>query len=464
MAYDVLVIGSGPGGYVAAIRAAQYGLKVGVVEKNERLGGTCLLVGCIPTKALLHYADVYDQVLHSEEIGISHQGLKLDYARMKERKDGVVSKHSNGIGLLFKKYKVEQIAGYGKLLGKGRVEVSGPGGKKEVSAKNIILATGSEARMLPNLEVDPKRILTNIEILDLTEVPKSLAVIGAGAVGVEFASIFRTFGTEVTILEMLPRLVPIEDEEISAELAKAFRKRGIQSHVGAKVDKIANGSKGVDIEFTDAEGKPQKLSAEKLLVAVGRRPNTKNIGIENTKIKTDREFIKVNEWMETGEPGVWAIGDIVAGTPQLAHVASMEGFVAVGKIAGKDVQPINYRQSPSATYCEPQIGAVGLTEAQARKEGYPVKIGKFTFGGNSKASILGQHGGFVKVVADEKYGEILGVHIIGPSATELISEAVVAMSSEATVESMMATIHSHPTLAEAVKDAFDKVYGLSVNS
>jgi dihydrolipoamide dehydrogenase len=464
MAYDVLVIGSGPGGYAAAIRAAQYGLKVGVVEKNERLGGTCLLVGCIPTKALLHYADVYDQVLHSEEIGISHQGLKFDYARMKERKDGVVTKHSNGIGLLFKKYKVEQIAGYGKLLGKGKVEVSGPGGKKEVSAKNIILATGSEARMLPNLEVDPKRILTNIEILDLTEVPKSLAVIGAGAVGVEFASIFRTFGTEVTILEMLPRLVPIEDEEISAELAKAFRKRGIQSQLGAKVDKVINGSKGVDIEFTDAEAKPQKLSAEKLLVAVGRRPNTKNIGIENTKIKTDREFIKVNEWMETGEPGVWAIGDIVAGTPQLAHVASMEGFVAVGKIAGKDVQPINYRQSPSATYCEPQIGAVGLTEAQARKEGYPVKIGKFTFGGNSKASILGQHGGFVKVVADEKYGEILGVHIIGPSATELISEAVVAMSSEATVESMMATIHSHPTLAEAVKDAFDKVYGLSVNS
>ncbi len=464
MAYDVLVIGSGPGGYGAAIRAAQYGLKVGVVEKNDRLGGTCLLVGCIPTKALLHYAEIYDHLLHSEEIGISHKELKVDFARMKERKDGVVSKHSNGIGLLFKKYKVEQIPGYGKLLGKGKVEVSGPGGKKEISARSIILATGSEARMLPNLEVDPKRILTNIEILNLTEVPKSLAIIGAGAVGVEFASIFRTFGTEVTILEMLPRLVPVEDEEVSAELARAFKKRGIQCHTGAKVGKVGSDAKGVNIEFTDAEGKQQTLTAEKLLVAVGRRPNTQNIGLENTKIKTERDFIKVNEWLQTDEPGVYAIGDIVAGTPQLAHVATMEGLVAVGRIAGKNVQPINYLQSPGVTYCEPQIGSVGLSEAKAREEGHQVKIGKFTFGANSKASILGHHGGFVKVVADEKYGEILGVHIIGPSATEMISEAVVAMSSEATVESMMYTIHSHPTLSEAVGDAFNRVYGLSINT
>ena len=464
MTYDVLIIGSGPGGYAAAVRASQYGLKTAVVEKNERLGGTCLLVGCIPTKALLHYAEVYDHVAHSEEIGISHKDVKVDFARMKERKDGIVSKHSGGIGMLFKKYKIDRIAGYGKLLGKGRVEVSGPDGAREVSAKNIILATGSEARMLPGLAADPERILTNIEILNLTKIPKSLAVIGAGAVGVEFASIFRTFGTEVTVIEMLPRLVPIEDEEISAELGKAFRKRGIACHTGAKVEKVVNGAKGVDIEFKGSDGKVRKLSAEKLLVAVGRRPNTEKIGLENTKIKTDREFVKVNEWMQTDEPGVWAIGDIVAGSPQLAHVASMEGFVAVARIAGKDVQPINYRQSPSVTFCEPQIGAVGLTEAKARESGYKVKAGKFSFAANSKASILGRHGGFVKVVADEEYGEIFGVHIIGPSATELISEAVTAISSEATVESMMYTIHAHPTLAEAVQDGFNRVYGLSVNS
>ena len=464
MDYDLLIIGSGPGGYVAAIRAGQYGIKVGVIEKDDKLGGTCLHVGCVPTKALLHNAELYENALRGEEWGIKHKGIELDFGRVNERKSEVVSKHAAGVEFLFKKHKVDRIRGFGRLLGGGKVEVAEGDKRRTLSAKNIILASGSVARMLPGLETDPKRILTNIEILDLKQVPKSLAIIGAGAVGVEFASIFRSFGSEVTILEMLPRLVPVEDQEVSKELARAFRKKGIQLEVGAKVDKVTNSRGGVDLDYVDAQGAKKKLSAEKLLVAIGRKPNTEKVGVENTKIEMDRDFVVTDKWMRTAEQGVYAIGDIVAGTPQLAHTAQMEGLVVVARIAGKPVEPINYLQNPGATYCEPQIGSVGLTEAKAREKGFKVKIGKFPFGGNSKASILGQHGGFVKVVADEKYGEILGVHIIGPAATELISEAVVAMSSEATVESMMSTIHAHPTLSEAVQEGFNSVYGLSINA
>ena len=461
--YDVLIIGSGPGGYVAAIRAGQYGLKVGVVEKDLLLGGVCLHVGCIPTKALLHAADVYETFLRGAEQGILADNLRFDWGRILARKSQIVQKHAKGIEFLFKKYKVEAIRGYGRLLGTGRVEVAGAEGTRELSAKNIILATGSQARMLPGLEPDPERILTNIEILDLPRVPKSLGIIGAGAVGVEFASIYRRFGSEVTILEMLPRVVPVEDEEISAELARQFRKQGIAMQTGAKVEKVEKRSDGVDVEYSDAGGKKQKLGVETLLVAVGRKPNTDNIGLENTAIRTDRGFVPVDPYMATTEPGVYAIGDIVAASPQLAHVASMEGLVAVGRIAGKPVRPVNYRRIPGCTYSEPPIGSVGLTEAQARAAGYPVKVGKFNFAANSKASILGSHGGFVKVVAEEKYGEILGAHIVGPQATELVAEMVAAIESEATVESMMTAIHAHPTLAEAVGDAFNAVYGMSVN-
>ena len=464
MDYDLLIIGSGPGGYVAAIRAGQYGLKVGVIEKDGKLGGTCLHVGCVPTKALLHHAELYEQALHGEEWGIKQTGVELDFGRVNERKREVVSKHAKGVEFLFKKHKVDKIQGFGRLLGGGKVEVSGADQRRTLSAKNIILASGSSAQMLPGLEADPKRILTNVEILDLKEVPKSLAIIGAGAVGVEFASIFHSFGSEVTILEMLPRLVPIEDEEISKELSRAFRKKGIRLELSAKVSKVSNIRGGINLDYVAAQGEKKKLSAEKLLVAIGRKPNTAKVGIENTKVQMDRGFVITDEWMQTAEAGVYAIGDIVAGTPQLAHTAQMEGLVAVARIAGKPVEPIDYSRNPGATYCEPQIGSVGLTEAKAREKGHKVKVGKFPFGGNSKASILGQHGGFVKVVADEKYGEILGVHIIGPSATELISEAVVAMSSEATVKSMMSTIHSHPTLSEAVQEGFNSVYGLSINA
>ena len=464
MDYDVLILGSGPGGYQAAIRAGQYGLKVGCIEKDPKLGGTCLHVGCVPTKAFLHWAELYDNFKHSEDFGIGHGELTLDMGKMREEKQKIVDKHAGGVSGLFKKNKVDWIKGYGKLLGGGKVEVDGPDGKKTVTAKNIILATGSTARMIPGLEPDPERILTNIEILDQTQIPKSLAVIGAGAVGMEFASVYNSFGVKVTVFEMLPRVLPLEDEDVSKEVTKQFTKKGVDIHVETKVDKITKGKKSVTLEFSGKDGKKQKLEVEKLLVAVGRAPRTENIGLEKTKIQPERGFIKTNEWMETAEPGVYAIGDIVLGTPQLAHTACAEGMVAVARIAGKKVEPINYLLNPNATYCEPQVASVGLTEAKAKEAGYKVKVGKFPFVGNSKASILGAHGGFVKVVTDEKYGEILGVHMVGPLVTELISEAVVAMQAEATVETLMKSIHPHPTVPEAIQEAFNAVEGLQLNA
>jgi dihydrolipoamide dehydrogenase len=316
--------------------------------------------------------------------------------------------------------------------------------------------------MIPGLEPGPQ-ILTNIEILDIGQIPKSLVVVGAGAVGVEFASIFRSFDTKVTILEMLPRLVPVEDEDVSKELARVYRKRGIEFFTGAKVEKVEKTKAGVNVTFS-ADGKQQKIEAEKILIAIGRQPRTENIGLEKTQVQVERGFVKTNEWMETAEPGVYAIGDIVMGTPQLAHVGAMEGIVAVSKIAGKDAKPIDLQKIPNATYCHPEIGSVGLTEAKAKEKGYTVKVGKFPFTANSRASIVGQHDGFIKIVSDAKYGEILGVHIIGPQATELIAEAVTAMELEATVEDLMWTIHAHPTLAEAMLDASNSVYGLAINA
>ncbi len=465
MTYDLIIIGSGPGGYSAAVRAGQYGLKTAIVEKDPKLGGTCLHVGCIPTKALLHSADVWEYFKNSNEQGIHCENPRLDMPLVKDRKDKIVSKHAKGVEGLMKRGKVEWLKGHATLKGGGKVEVKGADGNTQThDAKNIIIATGSEARMLPGLQPDPQFILTNVEILNLSTVPKTMGIIGAGAVGVEFASIFQRFGTKVTILEMLPRLVPVEDEEVSAELLKTFKKQGIRCEVGAKAENIKKTNSGVKLTATLSGGKTEDMEWECLLIAVGRKPNTDKIGAENTKIELDRGFIKVNQYQQTGEPGVYAIGDVVAGTPQLAHVATMEGMVALDHMTGKPAIPINKNRIPGATYTEPGIGSVGLTEAQAKEKGHNVKVGKFPFVGNSKASILGSHGGFVKVVSDTKYGEILGVHIIGPQAFELIAECVTAMEAEATVETMMHTIHAHPTLYEAVGEAFNAVYGLAINA
>lgn len=464
MSYDVVIIGSGPGGYSAAVRAGQFGLKTALIEKSPKLGGTCLHVGCVPTKSLLHTAGVWDYFMHPEEEGITCQAPVLHFPNVIDRKNKIVSKHAKGVEFLMKKNKVDVIPGYGRLLGGGKVEVNNNGQKSIVEAKNIVIATGSEARMIPGLQPQSPRLLTNIEILELPSVPKSLGIIGAGAVGVEFASIFRRFGSEVTIFEMLPRLVNVEDEEVSKELERNFKKAGIRCETGAKVENIQVGAHSVTFTVTMSNGKVENFEVESLLVAVGRKPNTENVGLENTRVETDRGFIKVNGFQQTAEPGVYAIGDVVAGTPQLAHVATAEGMVAIGHIAGTEVTPIKKNRIPGATYTDPGIGSVGLTEAQAREKGYKVKVGKFPFAANSKASIVGHHDGFVKVVADETFGEILGVHIIGHHGYELIAEAVVAMEAEATVETLMNTIHAHPTQYEAVGEAFNAVYGMAINA
>ncbi|HKO03196.1 MAG TPA: dihydrolipoyl dehydrogenase [Candidatus Acidoferrales bacterium] len=462
--YDLAIIGSGPGGYVAAIRAGQLGLKTVVVEKDAPLGGTCLLIGCIPTKVLLHHADLYEHFKHAEEFGFEIKDVKVNWPAILGRKDKIILKHSKGIEFLFKKNKVERVQGFGRIAGPGRVSVEKDGKTTEIEAANILLATGSDARTLPGVEIDGKIVLTNREILSLPAIPKSLVVVGSGAVGSEFASIYNSFGTQVTILEMLPRIVPFEDEEISAELAKAFKKKGIQLETGAKVASVKKDAKGATVTYADKDGKTQSVAAEKILMAVGRRPVTEGLNLEKTRARLERGFLHTGPHMETDEPGIYAIGDIVAGMPQLAHAASMEGIVAVTHMAGRPTQPVDRARIPNCTYCEPQIGSVGLTERAAREAGYAVKVGKFPFLGNSKATILGAHEGFVKVVAEEKYGEILGVHIIGPLATEIIAEAVTALQLEATVDDMMSMIHAHPTVWEALGDGFNAVRGMSINA
>jgi dihydrolipoamide dehydrogenase len=461
--YDLVIIGSGPGGYVAAIRAAQWGLKTAVVEKDTFLGGTCLHVGCIPTKVFLHHADIYDNFRRAEEFGFEVKDVKINWPAMVARKDKIVKKHAGGIAMLFRKHKIDSITGWGRVAGPGRVSVEKDGKTTELETTYTMLATGSEARSLPGVEFHSETILSNREILRLPAIPKSLVIVGAGAVGVEFASVYRTFGSEVTILEALSRIVPLEDEEISPELEKAFKKKGIRIETEAKVDSVKKDAKGATVSFKDKTGKPQSISAEKVLIAVGRRPLTEDCGLDKTKVKVERGYVHANAYLETDEPRLYAIGDIVAGLPQLAHAASMEGIIAVGRMAGKEVQPFDRKRCPNCTYCEPQIGSVGLTEKQAREAGFDVKTGKFPFVGNSKATILGQHEGFIKVVAEAKYGEILGVHAIGPLATEIIAEPTAALSLEATLDDMAATIHAHPTVWEALGDAFNSVRGLTIN-
>ncbi len=461
--YDLVIIGSGPGGYVAAIRASQWGLKTAVVEKDPFLGGTCLHVGCIPTKVLLHHADIYDYFKRAEEFGFEVKDVKINWPAMLTRKDKIVKKHAGGIAALFKKNKVDSITGWGRVTEPGRVSVEKDGKTTEVETNFTMLATGSEARSLPGVEIDGETILTNREILAMKSIPKSLVVVGCGAVGVEFASVFHTFGSEVTLLEVLPRVTPLEDDEVSAELEKSLRKKGIRIELEAKVESVNRNAQGATVTYKDKSGGSKSIPAEKVLIAVGRRPLTENIGLEKTKAKMERGFVHANAFLETDEPKLYAIGDIVAGLPQLAHAASMEGIIAVGRMAGKSVQPFDRKRCPNATYCEPQVGSIGLTEKQAREAGFDVKTGKFPFLANSKATILGQHDGFIKVVADAKYGEILGVHAIGPLATEIIAEPVAALGLEATLDDMASTIHAHPTVWEAMGDAFNAVRGLTIN-
>jgi dihydrolipoamide dehydrogenase len=468
--YDVAIIGGGPAGYTAAIRAAEYGLKVALIEQTAKLGGTCLHVGCIPTKALLFNAEIWEHLQHAADFGIEDTGAPtLNWAAVLARKNAIITKHVKGLDFLMKKHKITVVTGSGRLTGPARegvhiVEVANAAEEiRQITAKNVILATGSEAKMLPDLKPG-SRILTNIEILAMEQVPKSLIVIGAGAVGMEFSSMFRTFGAEVTIVEFLPRVVPVEDEEISKELTRLFKKRGIDVNTGARVEKVEETETGVKVTYTDANGKQQVKEAEKVLVAVGRAGRTGDIGLEKTKVELERGLVKVNEAQETAEPGVFAIGDIVLGLPQLAHVGAMAGLVAAAKIAGKPFRPIRHDRIPGCTYTEPQIGSVGLTETQAKEKGYEVKVGKFPFAGNSKATIVGSHDGFVKVVADAKSGTILGVHILGPQATELVAEAVAVLELGGTVEQLMFTIHAHPTLAESLLDAYGAVNGMAINA
>ena len=469
--YDVIVIGAGTGGYVAAIRAAQLGLKVGVVERQKALGGTCLIWGCIPTKALLEHAHALKIAQAAKEWGLAGfdpAAVRIDMPAVHARKDKIVAGLTGGIELLFKKNKIDWLKGVARLTGGRGVEVTlHDGGKQALTAKKeVIVATGSAPRSVPGIKPDGKKIIFSDEAIHLAEVPRTIAIMGSGAVGVEFASIFRSYGSDVTIIELLPRLVPGEDESVSAELAKNFKRRGIKSLTATKVNSAAAGASGVDLEMTAGDGKAQKLNVEILLVATGRGPLTEGLGIEALGLKTDRGFVVVDEAFRTTVPGISAIGDVITmGGPhyQLAHVSSMEGIVLAERIAGHQVRPINYDHVPRGTYCEPEIGSVGLSEAQAKEQGYDVRVGSFPFKALARARMAGETDGFVKIVADKKYDEILGVHIIGPRATELVAEAVLALRLECTVEELVKTIHAHPTMSEAVGEAAHATEGAAIH-
>jgi dihydrolipoyl dehydrogenase len=468
--YDLVVIGSGTGGYVAAIRAAQVGLRTAVVERAPTLGGTCLNWGCIPTKALLEHAHALKIARDWKEWGltIGEAAIGLDMAQVHSRKDKIVKGLTGGIELLFKKNKVDWIKGSGRLVGGGKVEVT-EGQKQTLNAtKQIIIATGSQPRSVPGIEIDKKRIITSDEAIGLREVPKSIVILGSGAVGVEFASIFRRFGSEVTIIELLPRLVPIEDEAVSTELERSFKKQGMKVMTGTKVTSAKAGSDAVDLDAQTADGKTTTLKADYLLVATGRGPVTSGLGAEDLGLAMERGYIRVNERFETNVAAISAIGDVITfekpGHPQLAHLSSAEGIALAERIAGLEFRPINYDQVPGCTYCDPEIGSVGLTEKEAQARGYEVKTGSFKFGILARARIAGEVEGFAKIVFDKKYDEILGVHMIGPRATELVAEATLALRLECTVEELIRTIHAHPTMSEAIGEAAHAAHGAAIHA
>ncbi|MCP3956357.1 MAG: dihydrolipoyl dehydrogenase [bacterium] len=461
--FDLIVIGSGPGGYVAAIRAAQLGMRTAVVEKDPQFGGTCLHRGCIPTKALLHTASTLDEIREAGAIGIEVAAPRLDLKKAHEYKSQVVGKNAKGIEFLFKKNRIEGIHGFGRLTGPNQVTVERDGETVVYTSRFVLVATGSVPREIPIAPIDGQRILSSDHVLALDErVPESIAVLGAGAVGAEFASIYASFGSKVTLIEMLPRLLPIEDEEVSAELKKAFRKRRVQVMTGTALKAAETTESGVMLRL-EREGEESMLEAEVLLVAVGRAPVSSSIGLGAQGVETDRGYVQVNEFMQTSVPTVYAIGDVID-SPWLAHVASSEGILAAEHMAGLEVRPIDYERVPSCTYCEPEVASVGLTEVAARDRGHEVVIGKFPFSALGKASILRRTAGFVKIVREAKYDEVLGVHIIGAHATDLIAEACVALQVESTTEELFRTMHAHPTLSEAVMEAAHAAFGHSIHS
>lgn len=466
--YDVVVIGAGTGGYVAAIRAAQLGLKVGVVEKEATLGGTCLNWGCIPTKALLEHAHAFKVIKDAKEWGVTlgDTPIQIEMKQVHARKDKVVKGLTAGVAYLFKKNKIDWIKGTARLLGGGKIEITGSE-PKTIDAREIIVATGSSARSVPGIEIDHQRIITSDDAIHMKTVPKSMVIMGSGAVGVEFGSIFNTFGSEITIIELLPRIVPNEDEAVSAELEKIYRKRKIKVLTGTKVTRAVPGKDSVEITAQKPDGSTEVITAEYLLVATGRGPVTTGLGAEDIGLKMQRGYIQVDELFRTNIPGISAVGDVITfekpGHPQLAHLSSMEGIVVAERLAGKQVRPINYDHVPACTYCDPEIGSVGLTEAEARERGYDVTVGTFPFGVLGRAKIANEIDGFVKIVADKKYDEVLGVHMIGPRSTELVAEATIALRLECTVEEMIRTIHAHPTMSEAVGEAAHAAHGAAIH-
>jgi dihydrolipoamide dehydrogenase len=468
--YDLVVIGSGTGGYVAAIRAAQLGLSTAVVERAPSLGGTCLNWGCIPTKALLEHAHALKIAQNWKEWGltIGEAAAGIDMAQVQARKDKIVKGLTGGVELLFKKNRIDWIKGSARLAGKGAVEITGDAAQTLTARTEIIVATGSEPRSVPGIEIDRKRIITSDQAIALQEIPKSIVILGSGAVGVEFASIFRRFGSEVTIIELLPRIVPVEDDAVSTELERSFRKQGIKVLTGTKVTSATASAAGVEIEAELSGGKAGKLHAEYLLVATGRGPVTEGLGAEDAGLRMERGYIHVDPEFRTGVPGISAIGDVITfdkpGHPQLAHLSSAEGIALAERIAGREYARINYDQVPGCTYSDPEIGSVGLTEKEAQARGYDVKTGSFKFGILARARIAGETEGFVKIVFDRKYDEILGVHMIGPRSTELVAEATLALRLECTVEELIRTIHAHPTMSEAVGEAAHAAHGAPIHA
>ena len=467
--YDIVVIGAGTGGYVAAIRAAQLGKKVAVVEKQKSLGGTCLIWGCIPTKALLEHAHAFKIIKNAKEWGMTMPTgtPAIDMSQVHARKDKIVAGLTRGVEFLFKKNKIDWIKGTARLAGPGKVDVF-EGDKQTLQTTDVIIATGSAPRTIPDVVLDGTRIITSDEAIHLKEVPKSLVILGAGAVGVEFASIFRRFGSEVTVLELLPRITPSEDETISAELEKSFRKQGIKVLTGTRITRAAATDDGVEIEVVTPDRTSASLAADVLLVATGRTPVTTGLAAEEAGIRMEKGYVVVDSAYRTSVPNISAIGDVIAldvgpPHPQLAHVSSAEGIAVAERLAGLDVRPLNYDHVPNCTYCDPEIGSVGLTEAEAGNRGYRVRVGSFPFGVLGRAKMAGETEGLVKIVADARYDEVLGVHMIGSRSTELVAEATVALRLECTVEELIKTIHAHPTFSEAVGEAAHAAHGAAIH-